>query len=279
MPEIIVAEGTIPYRIVGPAESDHPPVLFIHGVLADSRLWDRVADQLAARGYRCVLPDLPLGSHTTPLDEGATLSPRVVARIIRDLIVELDLADVTLVGNDSGGAFSQFVVHEFPDVVGRLVLTNCDAFEQFPPAPFKQVFALMRGPVTMRTLAYTMRMRLLRHSPLAYGALSHKADPQLTRSWINPCLTNPQICRDLVGLLRSVRVADMIEVSEHMSRFAKPVAIVWGQDDRSFTPRLGKRLADRFPNATYVPVPGARTFVALDEPDAVSSAIESVSAR
>ena len=279
MPEITVAEGTVSYRIVGPAESDQPPVLFVHGVLADSRLWDRVADQLAGRGYRCVLPDLPLGSHTIPLDQGATISPRALARIIRDLIVELDLADVTLVGCDTGGALCQFVIDEYPDLIARLVLTNCDAFDRFPPAPFKQVFALLRGPASIRPMLNGMRLRALRHSPLGYGLLIRRRDAALTRSWIEPCRSDGRICRDLAALLRSIDPAELLDVSRRLPRFAKPVAIVWGQDDRSFTPRLGKRLADRFPNATYVPVPGARTFVALDEPDAVSSAIESVSTR
>lgn len=279
MPEITLPEGTIAYRVVGPQDSTHPTVLFVHGILVDNRLWTVVADQLAERGYRCVLPTLPLGSHTIPLDAGVSPTPRTLARMIRDLIVELDLGEVTLVGCDTGGALCQFVIDEYPDLVGRLVLTNCDAFDRFPPAPFKQVFALMRGPRTVRALMTTMRSTILRHSPLGFGLLVSRAGTELTRSWTEPSRTDPLVGRDLVGLLRAIRPADLLEVSNRLPRFDKPVTLVWGQNDRSFTPRLGRRLADRFPDSTYVAVPGARTFVAIDEPDAVSSAIESISHR
>ncbi len=279
MPEITLPEGTIAYRVVGPEDSTHPTVLFVHGILVDHRLWTVVADQLAERGYRCVLPTLPLGSHTIPLDAGQSLTPRTSARMIRDLIVELDLGEVTLVGCDTGGALCQFVIDAYADHVGRLVLTNCDAFDRFPPAPFKQVFALMRGPRTLRALMTAMRSTVLRHSPLGFGLLVKRADKELTRSWTEPCRTDPLIARDLVGLLRAIRPAELLEVSNRLPRFDKPVTLVWGQDDRCFTPRLGRRLADRFPDSTYVAVPGARTFVAIDEPDAVSSAIESISHR
>ncbi|GAA1457335.1 alpha/beta fold hydrolase [Williamsia maris] len=279
MPEITLPEGTIAYRVVGPQDSTHPTVLFVHGILVDNRLWTVVADQLAERGYRCVLPTLPLGSHTIPLDAGVSPTPRTLARMVRDLIVELDLGEVTLVGCDTGGALCQFVIDEYPDLVGRLVLTNCDAFDRFPPTPFKQVFALMRGPRTVRALMTTMRSTILRHSPLGFGLLVSRAGTELTRSWTEPSRTDPLVGRDLVGLLRAIRPADLLEVSNRLPRFDKPVTLVWGQNDRSFTPRLGRRLADRFPDSTYVAVPGARTFVAIDEPDAVSSAIESISHR
>lgn len=277
MPEFTLPEGPLRFHIVGPIDSRHPPVVFVHGLLTDHRLWMRAAEQLGARGYCCVLPDLPLGSHVSPMNDGATLDPRVLARMIRDLIVELALTDVTLVGNDTGGALCQFVIDAYPDLVGRLVLTNCDAFEKFPPAPFKQLFAMMRGPRIIRAALVAMRPAFVRQGVLGYGLLTASAEPELTRSWIDPCLTDPRIRRDLAALLRTIDPADLVDVGHRLPRFAKPVAVVWGQADRAFTPALGRRLADRFPQGTYVPVPRSRTFVALDDPDAVTSAVESIS--
>ena len=141
MPQVELEQATIDYRVIGPEDSAHPPVLFVHGILVDHRLWVRVAEGLAQRGFRCILPDWPLGSHTTPVNDGADLSPRGIATLIRDFIVALGLSDVTLVGNDTGGGLCQFVVDAHPDVVGRLVLTNCDAFDKFPPFPFTVVFS------------------------------------------------------------------------------------------------------------------------------------------
>jgi pimeloyl-ACP methyl ester carboxylesterase len=279
MPQVTLPQAAIDYRVLGPDDSPHPPVLFVHGILVDHRLWQKAAEQLAAMGFRCILPDWPLGSHRTPVTDGAELSPAGVSTMIRDLIVALDLSDVTLVGNDTGGGLCQLVVDAYPERVGRLVLTNCDAFDKFPPFPFDAVFALLRGPKSIRTLFTTMRLKALRHSPLGFGLLISDPDPVLTGSWLQPCLTDDRICRDLATLLRHVSKTDLTDAATRLSRFTKPVSIVWGQADRCFTPSLGRRLAKQFPNATMIEVPGAKTFVALDNPEAVVSAIEKIGAQ
>lgn len=274
MQQVTLEQATIDYDVLGPADSPHPPVLFVHGVLVDHRLWSQVAEQLARKGFRCILPDWPLGSHRTPVNDGADLSPSGVAAMIRDLIVALDLTDVTLVGNDTGGGLCQLVIDAYPEQVGRLVLTNCDAFDKFPPFPFDAVFAMLRGPKSIKTLLATMRITALRHSPLGYGLILRDPDPALTASWLEPCRTNDRICRDLATLLRHIAKTDLTDVGARLPRFTKSVTIVWGQADRCFTPALGRRLAAQFPNVTMTEVPGAKTFVALDNPQAVVDAIE-----
>jgi len=277
MPQVALDQATIDYRVLGPADSPHPPVVFVHGILVDSRLWDRVADELASRGFRCYLPTWPLGSHTIPVNDGAELSPPAVAAMIRDFAQKLGLSDVTLVGNDTGGGLCQLVIDTYPDLAGRLVLTNCDAFDKFPPFPFTLVFALLRGPVSIKILFEQMRIKALRHSPLGFGLLVDP-DPQLTASWLEPARTDVRIRRDLARLLRAVAKTDLTDVSTRLPRFTKPVTIVWGQRDRAFTPSLGRRLAALFPNSTLNEVPGARTFVSLDAPSTVIDAIATVGA-
>jgi pimeloyl-ACP methyl ester carboxylesterase len=279
MPQVRLDQATIDYRVLGPEDSPHPPVLFVHGILVDSRLWDRVAEGLARQGFRCYLPNWPLGSHTIPVDDPATLSPRGVATMIRDFITALGLSDVTLVGNDTGGGLCQLLVDAYPEHVGRLVLTNCDAFDKFPPFPFTAVFGLLRGPVSIKLLFEQMRLTPLRHSPLGFGMLLGRPDPQLTNSWLEPARRDVRIRRDLAGLLRQVAKTDLTDVSTRMGRFTKPVSIVWGQRDRAFTPALGRRLAGQFPNSTLVEVPGARTFVSLDNPGAVTDAVATAGAK
>ena len=58
-----------------------------------------------------------------------------MARIVADLLEALDLDDVTIVANDTGGAVAQSLVGHHAERIGRLVLTSCDAFEKFPPTP------------------------------------------------------------------------------------------------------------------------------------------------
>jgi pimeloyl-ACP methyl ester carboxylesterase len=273
MAELALKQATIEYQQFGPQDSAHPPVLFVHGILVDGGLWRDVAEKLARRGYRCIVPTLPLGSHTIPVNEASALSLPGVAQIINDAMVALDLSDVTLVGSDTGGGLCQLVVDAYPDRIGRLVLTNCDAFDKCPPFPFDLVFGLLRGPISIRALFGLMRLRTLRSSAVGFGLLINKPDPDLTAAWLQPCLQDTRICRDLAALLRQVAAADLTDVATRLPRFTKPVTLVWGQGDRVFTPGLGRRLAGVFSNAKLIEVPNAKTFVSLDNPEAVIDAI------
>jgi pimeloyl-ACP methyl ester carboxylesterase len=279
MPEVALQQATIDYRVLGPEDSSHPPVVFVHGILVDNRLWSAVAEGLARQGFRCYLPNWPLGSHTIPVNDATSLSPRGVATMIRDFILALGLSDVTLVGSDTGGGLSQFVVDAYPDLIGRLVVTNCDAFDKFPPFPFTLVFALLRGPVSIKALAEPLRVKPLRHSPLGFGLLITNPDPHLTDSWLEPARRDVRIRHDIAALLRNVAKTDLVEVSTRLPNFTKPVTVVWGQRDRAFTPSLGRRLAALFPNSTLIEVPDAKTFVSLDNPGPVIDAVATVGAN
>lgn len=277
MPQVTLPHAAVEYRELGPADSVHPPVVFVHGMLVDHRLWSEVATTLAAQGHRCILPDWPLGSHTLPVSDRSRQSPAGVAETINDFLEALDLTDVTLVGNDTGGGLCQFLIDAHPERIGRVVLTNCDAFDTFPPFPFNAVFAMLRGPRTITALFSALRLKALRHSPLGYGLLAD-ADPALTAAWLTPARTDRRIATDLAVMLRHVAHTDLTPVAPRLGAFTRPVTVVWGMADRCFTPELGRRLAALFPQGTFVEVPGARTFVPIDNPAAVVRAIASVGA-
>ena len=212
-----------------------------------------------------------------PVDDGTDLSPVAVASMITDFITELGLSEVTLVGNDTGGGLCQFVIDSHQDAVGRLVLTNCDAFDQFPPFPFTLVFAMLRGNAWIKVLAGQMKLKALRHSPLGYGLLVTRPIRNSPTAGLDPCRSDARIRRDLAALLRHVATTDLTDVSTRFGRFTKPVTLVWGQRDRCFKPALATRMAALFPNCSLIEVQDAKTFVSLDDPRAVIDAIASVS--
>lgn len=274
MPTVDVPQGRINYRVAGPADSGRPPVVFVHGLLVNGELWTGVGEALAAQGIRSYAPDLPLGAHPIPLDAGADLSPRGVARLIIAFLEALELTDVTLVGNDTGGALCQFLIDTDPSRIGRLVLTNCDAFDKFPPPPFGLLVKAGRSPGRLRVMMATMRPTRVRHSVLGFGPLvSGPLDAALTRRWITPVLTDPGVRRDAARFMRSVRPGDLLDVSTRLARFSKPVLLVWGTADRFFRLDFARRLVDSFPDARLVEVSGGRTFIPLDEPQRVASEI------
>ncbi|MFI6294898.1 alpha/beta fold hydrolase [Nonomuraea sp. NPDC050790] len=266
MTTIDLPQGTVSYRVAGPANSTAPPVVFVHAFLVDGSVWSGVADHLAEHGIRSYAPDWPLGAHRTPLRADADQSPRGVARQILAFLEALDLRDVTLVGNDTGGALSQFLLDIDASRIGRLVLTNCDAFDTFPPFPYSIIFRLLRGELRMRLNMQPMRLRAFRHSPLGLGLLANKLDPVQTRAWIEPSLLSKKIRLDAVRFLRAVDPKDLLDVSTRLKDFTGPVRIVWGGADRAFKPALGRRLQRAFRDASFVEIPGVRTFVHLDAP-------------
>jgi pimeloyl-ACP methyl ester carboxylesterase len=274
MPTLTTSAGVLHYRTAGPADATAPTVVFVHGFLVDSTLWDPVADRLALAGIRSYLIDWPLGSHRTPMSSEADLTPAGIAALIHDVLQALGLDDVTLVGNDTGGAICQLLVANDRSRIGRLVLTNCDAFENFPPNAFVPLFAAAKRPWLTAALLAPMRLRLLRHSPLAYGMLMRRPrDADLTRGWITPATSDRRIRDDIARFARGLDRRSLIAAEPGLRRFDRPVHIVWGAADRFFTLATARRLADAFPDATLVEVANVATFVPIDAPDAVVDAV------
>jgi pimeloyl-ACP methyl ester carboxylesterase len=267
MPEITLPQGTIHYRDTG----EGPPVVFLHGLLVDGELWRKVTPLLqgTARG---IVPDLPLGSHRVAMNADADLSPAGVARLVGDLLAALDLEDVTLVGNDTGGAISQLVALDHGERVGRLVLTNCDCFDVFPPKEFVPMVKAARVRGALYAAMQPMRAAKARRMPVAYGWLAHEIPDEVTGAWIQPFLDDPDIRRDAIAFMRAIDKATMIDAAERLPSLKIPSLVVWGQDDRFFEPELGERLAAVL-GARLAPIAGARTFVSEDAPEALAGVI------
>jgi pimeloyl-ACP methyl ester carboxylesterase len=266
MPDIELSAGTVRYRDSGTG----PAMVFIHGALVDGRLWDPVVERLSAR---CVVPDLPLGAHRVAVRPDADLSPTGLADLIGELIERLDLRDVTLIGNDTGGALCQFVVTRHPERIARLVLTNCDAFDNFPPALFRPLGALAR--VRLLTAALQpLRLRPLRRLPFAFGWLTRRRLPdELLDAWVEPFLSDAAVRRDARRFLLAIDREALLDNTALLHDFDRPVLIAWAPEDRFFPLDHAHRLAAIFPRARLVEIPDSYTFVSLDQPERLAALI------
>jgi pimeloyl-ACP methyl ester carboxylesterase len=268
-------QGRLAYRAAGPATSARPPVVFVHGILVDARLWEPLAARLAAEGIRSYAPTLPLGAHPWPVNAGTDLSPAGVAQLVRDFIAALGLSDVTLVGNDTGGAICQILLGGDTSRVGAAVLTNCDALGTFPPRKFAPLFRALRHPWLVARMVPALRSERVRHGPLGFGPLSARPlDPDLTASWLEP-LSRQAIRRDVAEFARHVHPRVLLDAASRFGQFAGPVRVVWGADDPFFRVQLGRRLSEAFPHASFTTVPGGRTFLPLDHPGEVAAEVTS----
>jgi pimeloyl-ACP methyl ester carboxylesterase len=270
---IDLPQGKLAYRVAGPAASDRPPVVLVHGLLTDARLWEPVAERLASEGIRSYAPTLPLGAHQWPMNADADLSPHAIAQLVLDFILALDLSGVTIAGNDTGGAICQIMLGADTSRISAAVLTDGDAFGTFPPLALAPLFRALRHPGLVAGIARTLRSQRLRHGPLAYGLLaSGPLDPGLTRDWTRP-LASKAIRRDLAKFARQVHPRVLLDAASRFGQFTGPVRVLWGEDDPYFPLKLGRQLSYAFPNGTLTTVPAGRTFLPLDHPDQVASEI------
>jgi len=265
--EIDLPTGRIRYRDEGQGK----PVVFVHGYLVDSRLWDGVVDALSDR-CRCLAPDWPIGSQPMAMKPDADLSPYGIAATIAAFLEELDLEDVTIVGNDSGGAMSQVLVTRHPERIGRLVLTNCDTHENFPPGVFKAMPPVAKLPGGMAVMGAPFRIGALGRA--AFKPFSKKGiPPELVRSWLEPGLNDPGVKHDLQKVTVGMNKRYTLEAAEKLRGSDLPILLAWAPRDRFFPLKYAERLAGEARNAKIVEIPDAATFVPLDQPQRVADEI------
>jgi pimeloyl-ACP methyl ester carboxylesterase len=267
--EVQLEQGTVAYRERGTGE----PIVFVHGALVNADLWRKVVPELS-KDFRCIAPDLPLGSHKRPLAADADLSPPGAAQLIADFIAALDLEGVTLVGNDTGGALCQLVVTRHPRRIGRLVLTNCDAYDKFPPGFFRYLFWGAHVPGFVTALFQPMRIAAMRNAPIAYGWLSKRGIPsEITAGWVRPGLEDRAVRRDTAKLLKGAHPRYTQEAASHFAEFDKPVLVAWAQEKDFFPAEYGERLARDFPNGRLERIEDSYTFVPEDQPERLAELI------
>ena len=267
--EIRIPQGAIRYRDTGTGE----PIVFVHGALVDGTLWRKVTPLLEGE-FRCVVPDLPLGSHRLAMPPNADLSPPGLARLVAELLAALEIERATLVGNDTGGAICQLVAARHPERLARLVLTPCDAYENFLPPAFRYLQLAARIPGATTVLAQTMRLDFVLRAPLAYGWLTKRPIPdQVLDRWTEPIRLDRAVRRDAGKLLRGISKRYTLEAAEELRDFDRPTLIAWAPEDRFFKLTYGERLAEAIPDARLVRIDDSRTFVSEDQPERLAELI------
>jgi pimeloyl-ACP methyl ester carboxylesterase len=271
MPSIELSAGSIEYEDAGRG----PVIVALHGLLMDASLWRDVVTDLSA-DHRCVGPTLPMGAHRVAMSADADLSLPGLARLTAELLERLDLRDVTLVGNDTGGAIVQLLMAEAPARVSRVVIVSCDAFDNFPPGLTGRTLALagQLPPPAFGLFMQQMRVRPVRRLPLAFGWLTKRGDAATAR-WMRPLLDQPEIRRDTVRMLRAV-FADrrlLTRTADRLPGFDRPALVVWASQDRVMPPGHGRRLADLLPQGRLVEIADSYTLIPLDQPARLAGTI------
>jgi pimeloyl-ACP methyl ester carboxylesterase len=270
--EIELSAGTIEYEDTG---GDGPTIVLLHGLMMDASLWDGPIAELSV-DHRCVAPTLPLGAHRHAMHADADLSLPGIARLVAEFLDRLDLHDVTLVGNDTGGALVQLLICEGAERVERVVLASCEAFDNFPPGLTGKTL-MLTGKLSPRMFGLfmqQMRLRTLRRLPIAFGWLTMRGDAATAR-WMKPVMKQPEIRRDAVRALRAA-AADtnlMLKAADCLPSFNRPALVVWATRDRVMPPEHGRRLAELLPQGQLVELEDSFTLIPLDQPARLAQVI------
>lgn len=252
------------------------PIVFAHGWLANANLWRHVVDALASR-LRCITLDLPLGAHRLPVDPDADLTPPGCGAMIAQALDALDLHDVTLVGNDSGGAYSQIAVAAHPERVGRLVLNSCETLydASFPPEPFTLLPQVARDPAQLRAMLSPLEDRAVRMTPPAFGLLCKRPlDDAVSDSYALPSLHDAAILHDVAKVMASASIDPVAAAGRRLiDGFQRPVLFVWSREERVFPVAHAERYAAALADGRVVLVDDAYAFTPEDRPQELAEAI------
>ncbi|RMI32927.1 alpha/beta fold hydrolase [Nocardia stercoris] len=267
--DITLPGGRIRYHETG----DGATVVFVHGLLVNADVWRKVVPAMAAAGYRCLTPDWPLGAHSIPVPE-ADLTPAGVADLVADFLAELDLDDVTVVANDTGGAITQVLLTRRPQRIGRVVLASVDCYEAFLPQPFTMLSALARIPGSLRPMTEALRLRALHRLPMVLGWVAkYPVPPHITDSYLLPSRRSAAIRRDLRRFLRAARRRVTLEAATRFGSVDIPVLVVWAREEKLFPIRLAERLVRDLPRASLEFVDDSYTFLPEDQPELLTAKI------
>jgi pimeloyl-ACP methyl ester carboxylesterase len=272
MPEIELTAGTIEYEDTG---GDGPVLVLLGGLVMDGSVWDPLVEDLRA-DHRCVVPTLPLGAHRKPMRPDADLSLPGYARMLAELLALLDLREVTLVQNDHAAALALAGEGDArPERVARLVISSCEAFENYPPGlPGKNARLLGFVPGGIYVAMNAMRLRALRRSPVGFGWLAKRPLPdELVDRWLEPLQSQSAVRRDFRKYVTGARRGQMVEVCERLRAFARPTLVVWTPEDKVQRPEHGRRFAELLPDARLVEIDDSYTLIMRDQPRAFARAI------
>jgi len=268
---VVVGDVDVLYTDAGSG----PPVVFVHGAYVTGALWDDVVDRLSDR-HRCIAPTFPFGAQTEIVGAGVDLGVRSSGRRIIAFLEALDLSDVTLVANDTGGGI---VLASLGNAtlnwgrVSKMVFTNCDSFEHFPPSSFAPLVRLCALNQTVGAIVLKMLTTPPGLKVFSSAVTRHGIDAARRPAIFGGFLTSGAVRREAARFTAGLKPSYTMAAVNALKRWDKPVLMAWGTSDKLFPLSHAQRLAETFPDAVVRTIEDSSTYVMLDRPDETAEAI------
>src|SRR5215831_591058 len=239
-----------------------PVALFVHGVLLNGYLWRHQFAELSDV-RRCIASHL-LAHGDTTITSDQDFSATANAKMVKEFIDALEIEQVDLVGNDSGGGIAQIFASLNPSRVRSLTLTDCDAHDNWPPEAFKPFLEMAAAGGLRKTLDAMLADKNIYRSPDALGPAYERPDEvsdDTIETYLRPLVRSEQRTRDLQRFLAAFDNKHTRAIESRLKRLQAPTLIVWGADDVYFDVKWSHWLADTIPGVRRrVELQGARIF-------------------
>lgn len=251
-------------------------LLFLHGALSNGATFRKVLPELSTN-FHCIALHLPLGGHHIPLSKKAVLSPAGISGLIAAFMQFKGITQAYIVANDTGGAYAQVFTAAYPEMVAGLLLSNCEVADVFPPPRFVYLRYAVKIPGFTFLMAKLFSVKGWLTHPAVMGTLSLTlTKEELAQAYINSFVNSSGIRRDFAKACRHWHPEHTLAAAERSRHFHKPVLVLWGERDELLFPRKQmEKLLDIFPQAKWVTIPNAKTYVQEDAPERTVQAIRS----
>ncbi|MFE3858730.1 alpha/beta fold hydrolase [Streptomyces griseorubiginosus] len=262
-------EGTLRYLKAGTGA----PLVLLHTLRTQAEHF-RLLIPLIAERYTVYALDLP-GMGYSEIVPGASYEEPALRVGVERLLTELDLHDVTLVGESLGGVLALTTAADLPERVRRVVSVNpYDYRDGIARSSLiaRVVISGIIAPGVGKLIAEQEPKPLLRR--ILQGGVGDKAAfredylDELLQSGRRPGF--PTVARALYRNMPS-----LIAARSRYPEVKAPVHLVYGENDWS---RPSDREANKrvLPAADFTQVPGADHFIALERPEVVADLLNAV---
>ena len=270
---INVETWNVAYIDEGKGES----VILLHGCPFHAYEWHEVIPRLTPR-YRVIAPDLlGLGDTVVKLSDDYRLPNQM--KMVVGLMDALGISKARIVGHDHGAATAQLMMKHHPERIHSLVMTNAEAYDQWPSEPERDELELIVNSVSSPVFRAALGFTPIQRDVFSIAVHNKQVlTDEVLAAWIRPHLASPTRWLRLRQFFRwqldREHNLETLRALDGMKRFNQPTLLLWGKQDTNFGPQIAERRAKDIPgyvrtdwleNSAHMPM--------QEEPEAYAQAL------
>lgn len=250
---IDVSLGPLDCHVVGTGR----PVLLLHGLMVNAAHWRHLVPELLD-GFRCIVPTLPMGSHSRAVCAADQLSIGGLASAVEDLLENLGADEALVVGSDTGAMVAQALMARAATRVRDVVLLPGDTWSSFRPWDIR----------------FRRQSGLPHRGLFDYERFSKRGvPPEVIAGYTHPVTASSAVREDLDRLLESLSDPAAVVELRDVGRFQGELLLAWAADEPIFGIAGARQVSQEVPGARLELIADTYAYVAEDQPELLGSLI------